>query len=238
MISMLFDKITEKLSTLYSNAVVTNNEITLTVDREKLLNIAMSLKADDDFGFDMLVDVCGVDYLHYGIAEWETQSATSTGFERGRDTRRLDHADQAPSKVLQAAEMPALNTTSQARFAAVYHLLSLKKNHRLRLKVYVSEADCRVPSVISIWPSANWFERETYDLFGIIFDGHPDLRRILTDYGFIGHPFRKDFPQTGKLEVRYDAKAKRVIYEPVSIEPRVLEPKVIRDDNRYETGAN
>jgi NADH-quinone oxidoreductase subunit C len=101
------------------------------------------------------------------------------------------------------------------------------------VKVYVEEPDLIVPSVHDLWESANWLEREAYDLFGILFDGHPDLRRILTDYGFIGHPFRKDFPVSGHVEMRYDAQLAKVIYEPVDIEPRILEPKVIRDDNRY-----
>ena len=119
------------------------------------------------------------------------------------------------------------------RFAVVYHLLSTPKNHRLRLTVFVDEACLIVPSVHALWKCANWFEREAYDLYGILFDGHPDLRRILTDYGFIGHPFRKDFPISGHVEMRYDALLKKVIYEPVDIEPRILVPKVIRSDNRY-----
>ena len=129
------------------------------------------------------------------------------------------------------------------RFAVVYHLLSLKNNQRLRLKVFldsnVNEGESpRVASVIDIWNSASWYEREAFDLFGILFDGHPDLRRLLTDYGFIGHPFRKDFPLIGNVEMRYDPHKKRVVYEPVSIEPRILVPRVIRHDNRYEEGLN
>ncbi|MGB7934524.1 MAG: NADH-quinone oxidoreductase subunit C, partial [Gammaproteobacteria bacterium] len=115
------------------------------------------------------------------------------------------------------------------RFAVVYHLLSLSHNRRLRLRVYAAEdALPVVPSVITVWNCADWYEREAFDLFGILFDGHPDLRRLLTDYGFIGHPFRKDFPLSGNVEVIYDAEKKRVVYQPVSIEPRVLVPKVIR----------
>ena len=125
------------------------------------------------------------------------------------------------------------------RFGVVYHLLSVAKNHRMRLKVYLG-GEPMLPSVMNVWASANWFEREAFDLFGIVFDGHPDLRRLLTDYGFVGHPFRKDFPLIGEVEMRYDAAQQRCIYEPVSITPRVLVPKVIRDDNRYsvseETG--
>ncbi|MFO7592686.1 MAG: NADH-quinone oxidoreductase subunit C [Pseudomonadota bacterium] len=120
------------------------------------------------------------------------------------------------------------------RYAVVYHLLSIKNNHRIRLRTFVGDEMPRVNSVIDIWNSANWFEREAFDLFGIVFDGHPDLRRILTDYGFIGHPFRKDFPLSGNVEMRYDPEQQRVIYQPVSIEPRVLIPRVIRDDNRYQ----
>ena len=116
------------------------------------------------------------------------------------------------------------------RFAAVYHLLSLSRNQRLRLRVFLDDQLPVVDSLVDIWPSANWFEREAFDLFGIIFEGHPDLRRILTDYGFIGHPFRKDFPLTGHVEMRYDPDKGRVVYQPVSIEPRVLVPRVIREE--------
>jgi NADH-quinone oxidoreductase subunit C len=122
------------------------------------------------------------------------------------------------------------------RYAVVYHLLSLTHNWRLRAKVFVQEDDFpQLPSVIDVWPSANWFERETFDLFGIMFSGHPDLRRILTDYGFIGHPFRKDFPISGNVEMRYDPDQRRVIYQPVTIEPREIVPRVIREANYGET---
>jgi len=120
-----------------------------------------------------------------------------------------------------------------ARFASVYHLLSVKLNHRLRLKVFIEGEPPVIPSLVNIWASANWFEREAFDLIGIIYEGHPDLRRILTDYGFIGHPFRKDFPLIGNVEMRYDPEKQRVIYQPVTIEPRVNQPRVIRDDHRY-----
>ncbi len=119
------------------------------------------------------------------------------------------------------------------RFAVVYHLLSIRNNHRIRLTVFVDGEPPLVDSVVDIWSSANWYEREAFDLFGIIFEGHPDLRRILTDYGFVGHPFRKDFPLTGNVEMRYDPEKQRVVYQPVSIEPRISQPRVIRDDNRY-----
>jgi len=121
--------------------------------------------------------------------------------------------------------------TDGPRFAVVCHLLSLTHNWRLRLRVYaVDDHMPRVDSINPIWSSANWFEREAFDLFGIVFDGHEDLRRLLTDYGFIGHPFRKDFPTSGHVEMRYDAEQKRVIYQPVSIEPREITPRIIREE--------
>ncbi len=120
----------------------------------------------------------------------------------------------------------------EKRFDVVYHLLSMTQNQRIRVKVAVREDEI-VPSITEIHPSANWFEREVFDMYGVMFSGHPDLRRILTDYGFIGHPFRKDFPLIGNVEVSYDADKGRVAYQPVSIEPRTLVPRVIRDDNRY-----
>jgi NADH-quinone oxidoreductase subunit C len=184
-----------------------------------LLATASALR--DDFGFDMLIDVCGVDYLTYGQDEWETQDATSGGFSRAaeRGTILADPGQQFDAR----------------RFAVVYHLLSVSHNLRLRLTVYTgADNPPVVPSVINVWAVANWFEREAFDLFGVLFDGHPDLRRLLTDYGFIGHPFRKDFPLSGNLEVRYDPEQGRVVYQPVTIEPRTLVPRVIRDDNRYE----
>jgi NADH-quinone oxidoreductase subunit C len=128
-------------------------------------------------------------------------------------------------------------TWQGARFAVVYHLLSIKNNIRLRVRTFVDDNEPKVASVANIWSVANWFEREAFDLFGILFEGHPDLRRILTDYGFIGHPFRKDFPLIGQVEMRYDPERKRVVYEPVSIDPRVIVPRVIRHDNRYEEMA-
>ena len=117
------------------------------------------------------------------------------------------------------------------RFAAVYHLLSVSRNQRLRLRVFLDDALPVVDSLVDLWPSANWFEREAFDLFGIVFEGHPDLRRILTDYGFIGHPFRKDFPLSGHVEMRYDPEKGRVVYQPVSIEPRVTVPRIIREED-------
>ena len=117
-----------------------------------------------------------------------------------------------------------------SRYAVVYHLLSLQHNHRLRLRTFLDDEMPLVASVVDVWSAANWFEREAFDLFGIVFEGHPDLRRILTDYGFVGHPFRKDFPLIGQVEMRYDPDKQRVVYQPVSIEARILVPRVIRDE--------
>jgi NADH-quinone oxidoreductase subunit C len=116
------------------------------------------------------------------------------------------------------------------RFAVIYQLLSIKHNRRMRLRAFLDDEMPLIESVVDIWPSANWYEREAFDLFGIIFEGHPDLRRILTDYGFIGHPFRKDFPLIGHVEMRYDEAKRRVVYQPVTIEPRVQVPRVVRDE--------
>ncbi len=117
-----------------------------------------------------------------------------------------------------------------ARFAAVYHLLSLANNQRLRVRTFAIDDDFPIlPTMVNVWPAANWFEREAFDLYGIVFDGHPDLRRLLTDYGFVGHPFRKDFPLSGYVEMRYDPEQKRVIYQPVTIEPREITPRIIRE---------
>lgn len=215
--NVLCTQLNERYSSWITSTNIAFDELTLIVKAEHLLDLCKELRDQPDFDFKCLIDVCGIDYLHYGLADWETESATECGFSRGASI----------TPIREAAPMPN-------RFAVVYHLLSLTKNHRLRLRVNVPDGkDVIVDSVINIWPAANWFEREAFDLFGILFKGHPDLRRLLTDYGFVGHPFRKDFPLIGKVEARYDAKLKRVVYGPVSIEPRILEPKVIRHDNRY-----
>jgi NADH-quinone oxidoreductase subunit C len=218
-IENLSAKIHERFSTLLHHSKIDCGELTIEVAPQHLREVCFALRDEDDFEFNQLMDVCGVDYLHYGLSEWETNSATETGFERG-------------------VEVNVFKTqkSTKPRYATVYHLLSIVKNQRIRIKVYLDSTHPVVPTVVDIWPSANWFEREAFDLFGIHFTGHPDLRRILTDYGFMGHPFRKDFPLIGKVEIRYDAKLKQVVYDKVSITARVLEPKVIRDDNRYEAG--
>jgi NADH-quinone oxidoreductase subunit C len=156
--------------------------------------------------------------MSYGETEWETTSASAKGFSRGVDRSELGSAK--------------CNYDAEKRFAVVYHLLSVATNNRVRVQVFLPEQTPIVDSVVALWSSANWFEREAFDLFGVMFRSHPDLRRILTDYGFIGHPFRKDFPLIGNVEMRYDPEKGRVVYEPVSIEPRVLVPIVKRSDER------
>ena len=194
-------------------------ELTLELAKDVLIDVATAIR--DDFGFEQLIDVCGVDYLTFGQDEWLTEDATESGFSRGvqREPVILDESE----------------TFDERRFAVVYHLLSIQHNLRLRLRVFTgTENPPVIPSVVPVWNSANWFEREAFDLYGVLFEGHPDLRRVLTDYGFIGHPFRKDFPLSGNVEVRYDEEKGRVAYQPVSIEPRTLVPRVIREDNRYD----
>jgi NADH-quinone oxidoreductase subunit C len=194
----------------------------------------------DEFGFESLVDLCGVDYLGYGSDEWNTD-LSSEGFSRGVEGRGVGRFKYGETTSQQSAQFEdqAIAPVPQRRYAAVAQLLSVQHNRRVRVKAFAQNDDLPiVASLTDVWPVANWFEREAFDLFGIIFEGHPDLRRILTDYGFVGHPFRKDFPLIGNVEVRYDEEKKRVIYEPVtSVEPRVGVPRVIRDDARYATAS-
>jgi len=194
-------------------------ELTFEVPADQLLQACRALRDDPALKFEQLVDLTGVDYLDYGRVEWNTETATSRGFSRGRAGAAGHGTDDGPDR----------------RFAVVYHLLSVTHNRRLRLRAWCEGGEPPLlDSVVEIWASANWNEREAFDLFGILFRGHPDLRRILTDYGFVGHPFRKDFPLIGNVEVRYDEARGRVVYEPVAIEPRTLVPRVIREDNRYD----
>jgi NADH-quinone oxidoreductase subunit C len=194
----------------------------------------------DEFGFEQLIDVAAVDYLGYGSDEWDTD-VSSEGFSRGVEGRGPGRFKfgETPSRQVPEPQGEAGIPMPQRRFAAVLQLLSVANNRRLRVRCFAPNDDLPVvPSVTDLWPVANWFEREAFDVMGIVFQGHPDLRRILTDYGFVGHPFRKDFPLIGNVEVRYDEEKKRVIYEPVtSVEPRVGVPRVIRDDARYATAA-
>ena len=195
------------------------DELCYELDPAMLIDSCRKLRDAPELRFEMLMDLAGIDYLEFRKDDWQTQSATRTGFSRAR----LPEEELVPPPPVEGA-----------RFAVIYQLLSLTHNQRLRLRVKCAdEAAPVVDSVVEVWAGANWFEREAFDLFGILFRGHPDLRRILTDYGFVGHPFRKDFPLIGNVEVRYDPEKHRVVYQPVSIEPRVLVPKVIREDNRY-----
>lgn len=228
-------QLSERLSgtlSLDSDSISTAfNEITIVVPSDRLLAVCESLRDDAGLRFEMLIDVAGVDYLEYGLSEWSTEEATAEGFSRGVEKSsfaRFKFEDAKPGRAL-----------SGPRYSVVYHLLSVQHNWRLRVKCFCTDDEYPMaPSVTAIWPVANWFEREAFDLYGIVFEGHPDLRRILTDYGFIGHPFRKDFPLVGNVEMRYDPDKGRVVYEPVTIEPRVLVPKTVRHDNRYLDESN
>jgi NADH-quinone oxidoreductase subunit C len=202
-------------------------ETTIDVLPENWLGLARSLRDEDEFHFEQLMDISGVDYLSYGMSEWDTTDVSSEGFSRG--------VEGAGPGRFAWSDRPKVGA-GHKRFAAVAQLLSIKNNSRLRIRAYCQDdAFPVVPSLTSIWAGANWFEREAFDLYGILFEGHPDLRRILTDYGFIGHPFRKDFPLIGNVEVRYDEVQQRVIYEPVtSVVPRVLVPRTVRHDSRYD----
>jgi NADH-quinone oxidoreductase subunit C len=206
-------------------------EVTIEVPAAEWKAVAKRLRDHPDLGFEMLVDLCGVDYLEYGRTEWSTEAASSQGFSRG--------VSPATSGRFTFDDAPGEADRDEPRFAVVMHLLSVSHNRRLRVRAWLPDDEFpEIDSVTDIWAGANWFEREAFDLFGILFSGHPDLRRILTDYGFVGHPFRKDFPLIGHVEMRYDPELQRVVYQPVTIEPRVLVPKVIRDDHRYVEGES
>ncbi len=188
---VLRDVVAAALGDKARSVTVALGEVTVEVSAAQYLEAMQVLHTAPDCRFEVLVDLCGVDYSTYA--------------EVGREG---------------------------PRFAVVSHLLSISLNQRLRVRVFCSDDDFPVvASVTPVWAGANWFEREAFDLFGIVFDGHDDLRRILTDYGFIGHPFRKDFPLSGHVEMRYDPEQQRVVYQPVTIEPREITPRIIREDN-------
>ena len=190
-LDQLKDALTAALGSSIAGLTEAFGALTLVVDAKDSLRVAARLRDEPAFGFEQLIDLCGVDYSGYAQQPWP-----------GR------------------------------RFAAVSHLLSVSRNQRLRLRVFApDDAFPILASLIEVWPSANWYEREAFDLFGIVFEGHPDLRRILTDYGFVGHPFRKDFPLSGYVEMRYDPEQKRVVYQPVTIEPREITPRVVRQEH-------
>ena len=184
------------LGELAQSVSLSLGQVTVVVSPANYLAAAQMLRDDARLQFEILLDLCGVDYSQY-------RAESEDGITQG------------------------------ARFCVVTHLLSVSLNQRVRLKVFAANDEVPVvPSLCDLWASVNWFEREAFDLYGVVFEGHNDLRRILTDYGFIGHPFRKDFPTTGYVEMRYDADQKRVVYQPVSIEPREITPRIIRED-RY-----
>ncbi len=227
----LSEKLAQTFAAKLQSKTLELGEITIEVSASDYLSVCRKLHDDESFAFEILIDLCGVDYSAYGQDEWKT-NATGNGFSRGVNSAqhgRLKFGDELPE-----------NESTSKRFAVVTHLLSIKNNQRLRVRVFAEDDDYPVvKSLVDIWNGVNWFEREAFDLYGIHFDGHPDLRRILTDYGFVGHPFRKDFPLSGNVEMRYDEEQKRVIYEPVSIEPRVLVPRVIRENgNHHNPTAN
>ena len=216
-LKLLVENLNKKFSDVITSCKNVRGEVTIEVPSDKMLAVCKVLRDDPDFGFECAMDVCGVDYSAYGVGDWQTESATGTGFDRGVEC---------------ASERPK-STWKKARFAVVYHLLSIQHNWRLRVRAFAHGDTPMVDSMISVWKGVDWFEREAFDLFGILFKGHPDLRRILTDYGFVGHPMRKDFPVTGNVEVRYDHAKGRVVYQPVTIKERILVPRVIRKDSRY-----
>ena len=197
---------------------VVANDVAIQIPTDQLLSVCRELRDDPELKFEQLIDLAGLDLLDYGREEWRTYASTMTGFSRGVNRiRELVSEDRS------------------GRFAVTFQLLSVTHNWRLRVRCFAIDGEPPlIDSLTDIWASANWFEREAFDLYGIMFKGHPDLRRILTDYGFIGHPFRKDFPLIGNVEVKYDPAKGRVVYQPVSIEPRTLVPRVIREDNRYD----
>jgi len=188
---VLLERVEEALGDKILTSKIAQDQVTIEVAPTDWLEVCATLRDTPALAFDLMMDLCGVDYSAYKDGAWE-----------GR------------------------------RFAVVLQLLSVKRNHRLRVRTFCADDDLPIlSSLMDIWPAVNWFEREAFDLFGIVFEGHPDLRRILTDYGFIGHPFRKDFPISGHVEMRYDPELKRVVYQPVSIDPREVTPRIVREDN-------
>ena len=221
------DLFTERFGDRVSVGDTQSGITTLEIRVDAWLEVCRALRDEEDFSYEQLTDLCGVDYLSWGQSEWDTEDASEEGFGRGVEAL-------GPGR-FSWEERPEAGDVEQ-RFAVVVHLLSFRHNRRLRIRCFAPDEGMPiVPSLTEIWMSANWYEREAFDLYGIVFEGHHDLRRIMTDYGFTGHPFRKDFPLIGNVEVRYDEQKQRVIYEPVQIEPRVTVPRVLRDDSRYKT---
>ena len=229
----LVEKLRARFGDTLLGCELDRQEITIEVSSAKAISVFIALRDELDFAFEQVMDICGIDYSTYGEAEWATNESTSKGFSRGVAERATGRGSAAIQSTVDQ------RVANQNRFAVVYQLLSVSLNQRVRVRIFAADNDLPVvPSVVAIWAAAAWYEREAFDLYGIVFEGHPDLRRILTDYGFIGHPFRKDFPLIGHVEMRYDPERGRVVYEPVSIEPRVLVPRVIRKDHRYLSGSH
>jgi len=225
MISQQAENLAERFGEKLSSISETIGQITIEVQAAHWQEVARALRDEPELSYEQLTDLCGLDYLGYGDVEWATSEASNEGFSRAVEAYGTGR--------FKWREQPAAEDIEQ-RFAVVVHLLSYRHNRRLRMRCFAPDEGMPiVPSLVEIWSSANWYERETFDLVGIVFEGHPDLRRLMTDYGFIGHPFRKDFPLIGNVSVRYDQEKGRVAYEPVEIEPRVLVPRVIRNDARY-----
>jgi NADH-quinone oxidoreductase subunit C len=203
----------DKIATLVESC----GELTLEVAAADYLVTAQTLRDHAELRFEQLIDLCGVDYSSYGLGSNADGTASEEGVRE---------------------DWSAAQARPSSRFAVVVHLLSVHHNWRLRLRAHCPDDELpAVDSLLDVWSSANWFEREAFDLFGIVFSGHPDLRRILTDYGFVGHPFRKDFPISGHVEMRYDPEQRRVVYQPVTIEPRNNVPRIVRDETYGDTGA-
>ena len=205
------NRLTAALNEVFADKVVSLEnklgELTLVVGATDMLSVFARLRDDPALRFEQLMDLCGVDYSAYG-------------------------SDVSEGGAYLKSDTPTFAQPGNNRFAAVYHFLSITHNVRVRVRVFAADDDLPVlDSVAEIWPCANWYEREAFDLYGIIFSGHPDLRRLLTDYGFVGNPFRKDFPLSGHVEMRYDAEQQRVIYQPVSIEPREVTPRIVREEH-------
>jgi len=209
---------------------VFENQNTVVCHTKNFFDIMPVLQANDKLKFEILVDIVAIDYSDYGISEWNSKNANNKGYSRG--IKKDSSGRYTYSTVKKHHNQP------KKRFAVIYNLLSISSNERLKVKFYCeSDSNPSIPSAITIWSSANWYEREAYDLLGITFEGHPDLRRLLTDYGFIGHPLRKDFPLIGNVEVNFDLNKERVVYQPVTIKPRVTIPKVIRPSKEDSENA-
>ncbi len=222
-INALQQHLNERLGAKIQRSIIAFDELTIEVKATYFLDVAAQLRDDPLVPFDQLIDLCGVDYLGFGDVEWETKTESFSRGVSANSSARFDF-----DKVSNSVDYDG------KRFAVVVHLLSIPNNLRLRLTTFCEDNDFpNVDTLVNVWSSSNWYEREAFDLYGILFNDHPDLRRILTDYGFVGHPFRKDFPLVGHVEMRYDEEKQRVVYEPVTIEPRVLTPRIIRDDQRF-----